>query len=199
MAGFRMGGTYDEVDDDEYRAMLEEEAVYEAMIDAGKTEVFSYDDLFYDPDADENDEEWIQSLVDPDSTHTGPQAQERDKRRKGGGRGKKSPHLSCPACLSTLCVDCQQHEEIKTQFRSMFVLDTTEIVSSQRLSLRPPSSPRQAARSSHLEHNGVTVEGLDDHDVDIFYPVRCGVCLTEVGVFSHQDDVFHFTNVLATL
>ena len=31
--------------------------------------------------------------------------------------------LSCPACLTTVCLDCQQHAEEEGQFRAMFVMN----------------------------------------------------------------------------
>ena len=38
----------------------------------------------------------------------------------------------------------------------------------------------------------------DGQDIgDIFNPVKCSVCDTEVGVFD-QDEIFHFFNVLAS-
>merc|ERR1712136_55625 len=36
---------------------------------------------------------------------------------------KSDAVLNCPACLSTVCVDCQRHETYKTQYRAMFVLN----------------------------------------------------------------------------
>jgi E2F-associated phosphoprotein len=38
--------------------------------------------------------------------------------------GRKSDAvLSCPACLTTVCLDCQQHAEEEGQFRAMFVMN----------------------------------------------------------------------------
>uniref|UniRef100_A0A2K6CF62 E2F associated phosphoprotein n=1 Tax=Macaca nemestrina TaxID=9545 RepID=A0A2K6CF62_MACNE len=31
--------------------------------------------------------------------------------------------LNCPACMTTLCLDCQRHESYKTQYRAMFVMN----------------------------------------------------------------------------
>lgn len=33
--------------------------------------------------------------------------------------------LNCPCCFTVLCLDCQQHEIYKTQYRSMFVINCT--------------------------------------------------------------------------
>lgn len=57
---------------------------------------------FYDPDIDDQDAEWV------------------SKQRQGR---KSDAILSCPCCLTTLCIDCQQHTEVESQFRAMFVLN----------------------------------------------------------------------------
>ncbi|KAK9906200.1 hypothetical protein M0R45_002744 [Rubus argutus] len=48
---------------------------------------------FYDSDLDGKDELWVQ------------------KKRKGG---TSDAVLSCPACFTTLCLECQRHENIES-------------------------------------------------------------------------------------
>ena len=64
-----------------------------------KHRIISNDDLLYDPDMDDKDQRWV------------------DKQRQkhggkiGGKRGKKANSdalLDCPACMTTLCIDCQR-------------------------------------------------------------------------------------------
>lgn len=55
---------------------------------------------FYDSEADEQDQAWVTA--------------QRQGRRSDA-------ILSCPGCLTTICVDCQRHEYITTQYRAMFV------------------------------------------------------------------------------
>lgn len=57
---------------------------------------------FYDPAADERDEKWAA------------------KQRAGR---KSDAILSCPGCLTTVCIDCQQHADFEGQFRAMFTLN----------------------------------------------------------------------------
>jgi len=57
---------------------------------------------FYDPDADEKDKKWMAKM------------------RKGG---HSDAILSCPLCLSTVCIDCQQHAKHENQFRAMLVMN----------------------------------------------------------------------------
>ncbi|CAA6662699.1 unnamed protein product [Spirodela intermedia] len=110
---------------------------------------------FYDSDLDEKDEKWVQ------------------QRRKGR---TSDALLSCPACFTTLCLDCQRHEKYVTQYRAMFVLNCevkmNEIPRSQR---RRPENPGGGG--------------------EIFRPVCCSVCSTEVGVLD-GDQVYHLFNVL---
>ena len=54
----------------------------------------------YDSGADEQDQAWM------------------EKQRQGR---RSDANLSCPGCLTTVCVDCQRHEWITTQYRAMFV------------------------------------------------------------------------------
>lgn len=57
---------------------------------------------FYDPVADDRDEKWA--------------AEQRQGR-------KSDALLSCPGCLTTVCIDCQQHAEFEGQFRAMFTIN----------------------------------------------------------------------------
>ncbi|CAJ0941391.1 unnamed protein product, partial [Mesorhabditis belari] len=71
--------------------------------------------------------------------------------------------------MSLLTRDCQRHEIYKNQYRAMFV------------------------------ENVEVVDELMTHqfgDRDLFYPVRCVVCKTSVGVVD-LEEVYHFFNVLS--
>lgn len=57
---------------------------------------------FFDPESDEKDAAWVA------------------KQRQGR---KSDAILSCPCCLTTLCIDCQQHADLEGQFRAMFVMN----------------------------------------------------------------------------
>ena len=55
---------------------------------------------FYDSEADDKDQAWMQ------------------KQRQGR---RSDAILSCPGCLTTVCIDCQRHEYYTTRYRAMFV------------------------------------------------------------------------------
>lgn len=57
---------------------------------------------FYDSEADDKDEQWVQ--------------QQRQGRQSDA-------ILSCPGCMTTVCIDCQRHEYYTTQYRAMFVMN----------------------------------------------------------------------------
>ena len=54
----------------------------------------------YDSEADNKDQAWA------------------EKQRQGR---HSDAILSCPGCLTTVCIDCQRHEYMTTQYRAMFV------------------------------------------------------------------------------
>ncbi|KAI0528722.1 hypothetical protein KFK09_001264 [Dendrobium nobile] len=122
---------------------------------------------FYDPLLDEKDEQWM------------------SKQRKGR---TSDAVLSCPACFTTLCFDCQRHEKYVTQYRAMFVVNCT--VRTDQI-LREPSKRKR--KSKKLIDSGKIQQDL--HNDVIFRPVCCSVCSTEVGAFD-KDEVYHFINVI---
>uniref|UniRef100_A0A2K5RG02 E2F associated phosphoprotein n=1 Tax=Cebus imitator TaxID=2715852 RepID=A0A2K5RG02_CEBIM len=75
------------------------------------------DELLYDPEKENTDQAWV------------------DAQRRGyHGLGRQRSHqqqtvpnndavLNCPACMTTLCLDCQRHELYKTLYRVMFVMN----------------------------------------------------------------------------
>ncbi|KAL8519830.1 hypothetical protein ACS0TY_010680 [Phlomoides rotata] len=117
---------------------------------------------FYDPKRDENDELWAQ------------------KQRRGL---TSDAVLSCPACFTTLCLDCQRHEKYVTQYRAIFVVNCRikEEVS------QPGSKRKRNKRGSKTE--------ADPSPAETFKRVCCSVCSTDVGVID-EDEVYHFLNAI---
>nr|CAD1843616.1 unnamed protein product [Ananas comosus var. bracteatus] len=135
---------------------------------------------FYDPNIDDIDEKWAH------------------KQRKGRS---SDAILSCPACFTTLCLDCQRydflslrmsvrvlntlvrHEKYVTQYRAMFVRNCK--VRTDQI-LRP--AKRKGKKSKARSDSGKPEE-------EVFRPVCCSVCSTEVGVLD-EEEVYHFFNVI---
>ncbi|KAL2945953.1 hypothetical protein AAZX31_U017800 [Glycine max] len=119
-------------------------------------------------DLDDNDEKWI------------------DKKRHGHD---SDAVLSCPACFTTLCLECQRHEKYLTQYRAVFVVNCK--IGNDKVLKQNTSRSRKRNRGK---------EGFDGDDahstnIETFKQVCCSVCSTEVGVID-QDEIYHFFNVL---
>lgn len=146
----------------------------------------SNDDLLYDPEMDDDDEKWVNEQR---RVCIFPEAQ--PKPGDNASQVKPLPLsdavLNCPACMTLLCLDCQRHEIYNTQYRAMFVKNC--VVADKEV-LKCPPSRTSAKRRRNLP------DGVDDPR-DLFKPVRCGVCSTEVAVYD-SDEVYHFFNVIAS-
>ncbi|KAF7827467.1 E2F-associated phosphoprotein [Senna tora] len=123
---------------------------------------------FYDSDLDDKDELWVH-----------------EKRR---GRDSDAV-LSCPACFTTLCLECQRHEKYVTQYRAVFVVNCK--VENDQVLRKNNSRAKKGKRGTKAIDEG------EEHspNTETFKKVCCSVCLTEVGVFD-EDEVYHFLNVL---
>ncbi|KAL3840524.1 hypothetical protein ACJIZ3_025115 [Penstemon smallii] len=113
---------------------------------------------FYDPKIDEKEELWAQ------------------KQRRGH---TSDAVLSCPACFTTLCLDCQRHEKYVTQYRAIFVVNCR--IKEKEVS-EAGSKRKRNKRGSQTEEGPIK-------------RVCCSVCSTDVGVID-EEEVYHFLNVL---
>lgn len=150
------------------------------------------DELLYDPEKDNRDQAWV------------------DAQRRGyHGFGIQRPYqqqqpvpnsdavLNCPACMTTLCLDCQRHESYKTQYRAMFVMNCSvnkeEVLRYKIPENRKKRRGHKKMRSNHED----AAEQTEAQAEEIYHPVMCTECSTEVAVYD-KDEVFHFFNVLAS-
>ncbi|XP_047179703.1 E2F-associated phosphoprotein [Vigna umbellata] len=123
---------------------------------------------FYDPDLDDKNEQWIH------------------KKRQGR---VSDAVLSCPACFTTLCLECQRHEKYLTQYRAVFVANC-KIGNDKVLKQNTSRSRKRNGGSERFDRNDT-----DSINTETFKQVCCSVCTTEVGVMD-QDEIYHFYNVL---
>lgn len=129
-------------------------------------------DPLYDPNADDMDERWT--------------AQQRQGR-------VTDAILSCPACFTTLCIDCQKHATVHTQFRAMFVMNCVVDSSHPQYADQPHS--RQKKKSTRKrEALGPPCDLLESSQHNVVYPVSCEACGTVVGV-RDKEEVYHFYHV----
>lgn len=97
--------------------------------------------------------------------------------------------------LSLLC----RHEFYVHQYRAMFVLNCC-VVRDEVLRYIPKAdrrSRRRKRRAGKEEEGGKGKEVSQEVEPEVYHPVRCGECNTEVAVYDKQE-VFHFFNVLAS-
>eukprot|EP00050_Salpingoeca_kvevrii_P017996 m.69982 g.69982 ORF g.69982 m.69982 type:complete len:370 (+) comp7847_c0_seq2:21-1130(+) len=181
-------------------------------------------DLLYDPEADASDARWIAEHralnYPPSPPPTNSLGQNAAAARNSASGLHAAPMsdavLNCPACMTTLCLDCQQHDQYPSQFRAMFVLNCV-IDRSEECSVPVPTTKKHKNR-----HYRNRKEILLDEEKggSNFFKVRCNECNTVVcmddGFQAPQEsffwlttlrvlvamydaeEIYHFFNVLAS-
>jgi hypothetical protein len=144
---------------------------------------------FYDPAADDADAAFAARL------------------RRDGGRSDAV--LSCPACFTTLCVDCRAHARYETQFAAMFVLncavDAAQLVRPAAGGAHaPPRGKRrapaaEAAAAPEAASAAAPPAAAAAAAEERYNPVACGACGEEVGLREvGPSGLYHFFHVLAS-
>uniref|UniRef100_A0A2K5CJN4 E2F associated phosphoprotein n=1 Tax=Aotus nancymaae TaxID=37293 RepID=A0A2K5CJN4_AOTNA len=146
-------------------------------------------ELLYDPEKDNGDQAWVDA-----------------QRRAYHGLGRQRSHqqpvpssdavLNCPARMTTLCLDCQRHKSYKTQYRVMFMMNCS--VNKEEVLRYKASENRKKRGPKKMRSNQEEAAEKSETDVEeIYHPVMCTECSTEVAVYD-KDEVFHFFSVLAS-
>lgn len=160
------------------------------------------DELLYDPDEDDRDQAWVDARRRRYSRKR-PAAGSRSQPRQSQGLPNSDAILNCPACMTTLCLDCQRHDKYRTQYRAMFVMNCS-VKRDEVLRYKTEQEKKQRNRkrrrgqkteSAVDEAPAPTPAGMDADEV--YHPVQCTECCTEVAVFD-KDEVYHFFNILAS-
>ncbi|XP_026869000.2 E2F-associated phosphoprotein [Electrophorus electricus] len=162
------------------------------------------DELLYDPDEDDRDQAW----VDAKRKEYRYRCQRRptssvQNRKKSKPLPSSDAVLNCPACMTTLCLDCQRHEKYRTQYRAMFVMNCT-VSKDEVLKYKAGKKKNRRGKKGRHDSTDTSTEagttdsrlaGMDEEE--IYHPVKCTECSTEVAVFD-KDEVYHFFNILAS-
>ncbi|XP_026086008.1 E2F-associated phosphoprotein-like [Carassius auratus] len=172
--------------------------------------VLTNDELLYDPDEDDRDQAWVDAKRKEyrNQRQLPPSA---NRRNKPHAIPSSDAVLNCPACMTTLCLDCQRHEKYQTQYRAMFVMNCTvnkeEVLryktANKRKQNRHRKKARQESTSTSTEVEMESSAGLTDarlagmDEEEMYHPVKCTECSTEVAVYD-KDEVYHFFNILAS-
>uniref|UniRef100_A0A7S3VS72 E2F-associated phosphoprotein n=1 Tax=Dunaliella tertiolecta TaxID=3047 RepID=A0A7S3VS72_DUNTE len=129
-------------------------------------------DPLYDEDLDAEDERWV--------------AEQRQGR-------VSDAILSCPACFTTLCIDCQQHDRYPNQYRAMFV-QNCKVDFSRNLQVTNSSGggPSTGKRARGKQEPKQQEEEQQQGGAGTIHPVACDACGEEVGVLDVEEDLYHF-------
>ncbi|KAM6912168.1 E2F-associated phosphoprotein [Xenentodon cancila] len=161
--------------------------------------ILTNDELLYDPDMDSRDQAWVDAR------------RRNGKKRSAAALNSRPPEsralrssdavLNCPACMTTLCLDCQRHEKYHTQYRAMFVMNCT-VKRDEALHYKSQLHGKRRKRASGLKTEAPADEAAGRTPVEmeadeVYHPVHCSECFTEVAVFD-KDEVYHFFNILAS-
>ncbi|XP_054652765.1 E2F-associated phosphoprotein [Dunckerocampus dactyliophorus] len=156
------------------------------------------DDLLYDPDEDERDQAWVDAKRRQYSRKR-LSVSSHSRRSQSKSLANSDAVLNCPACMTTLCLDCQRHEKYRTQYRAMFVMNCTvkkeEVLRYQSQKERKPHNRKRRKGAAEAETLEPTPAGMDADEV--YHPVQCSECSTEVAVLD-KDEVYHFFNILSS-
>ncbi|AWP15954.1 putative E2F-associated phosphoprotein, partial [Scophthalmus maximus] len=161
------------------------------------------DELLYDPDEDDRDQAWVDAKRRMYNGRKRPAGASQSRTRRAQALPSSDAVLNCPACMTTLCLDCQRHEKYRTQYRAMFVMNCTVKID-EVLRYKTQQETKQKSRKRRRGQKTEATEnkapdpapaGMDAGEA--YHPVQCTECSTEVAVFD-KDEVYHFFNILAS-
>ncbi|XP_043930029.1 E2F-associated phosphoprotein [Protopterus annectens] len=163
-----------------------------------KHRVLTNDELLYDPDADDEDQAWVDAHR---RRHHGISTvkQQNQHHTKLKPLPASDAVLNCPGCMITLCLDCQRHEQYKTQYRAMFVMNCT-INNEEVLKYKCHINKMRTKQHKKMKVNNEETTNntsQEAEEMEVYHPVKCSECSTEVAVLD-KDEVYHFFNVLAS-
>ncbi|CAJ0599208.1 unnamed protein product [Cylicocyclus nassatus] len=145
---------------------------------------------YYDPEEDDENEKWMQRQR---KKATGLGDPKKAQEARPSIDGNSDAVLSCPGCMVMLTRDCQRHEIYNGQYRAMFVENCR--VEHESLKIEKTGKERRRERQ-RLKKMGLDPNEQPVAEDDLFLPVHCAVCSTNVAVMDH-DEVYHFFNVLS--
>ncbi|XP_069494558.1 E2F-associated phosphoprotein [Ambystoma mexicanum] len=159
-----------------------------------KHRIMTNDELLYDPQKDDRDQAWI------DAKRRGYSNLRRDfpgqpQQLQPETLPNSDAILNCPACMTTLCLDCQRHESYRTQYRAMFVMNCT--VNKEEVLKYQDALDRRKKRRPKKKRVADTPQQPAEQETETYHPVKCSECSTEVAVYD-KDEVYHFFNVIAS-
>ena len=173
------------------------------------------DDL-YDEEIDDEDEAYVYKHLRGglEETIEIQQRQSGDGKRKkeDGGEGTVKTEtlqvlkprysdaiLSCPCCLTVVCMDCQKHETYSNQYRAMLVMNIG-VHWNRRYRWDDDANELMVVegQSSSIERNVVENDASAVGVEEQYYSVYCLHCSTHVAYLNMKDEVYHFSGCVAS-
>ncbi|KAM3842529.1 E2F-associated phosphoprotein [Diretmus argenteus] len=169
--------------------------------------ILTNDELLYDPDEDDRDQAWVDARRRVYSSSIRRPAAFRSRPgQPQQGLPSSDAVLNCPACMTTLCLDCQRHENYRTQYRAMFVMNCT-VKKDEVLRYKTQEKKQRSRKRRKGQKETTTVAAVEElpapaaprgmGEEEVYHPVQCTECSTEVAVLD-KDEVYHFFNILAS-
>mmetsp|Transcript_13524 Transcript_13524/g.20571 ORF Transcript_13524/g.20571 Transcript_13524/m.20571 type:complete len:215 (+) Transcript_13524:114-758(+) len=163
-------------------------------------------DQLYCPDMDDTDEAWVHQNLRLNRSEVSKSGAKNQASQTGNGResgqqqqeditaeSERPPTdavLSCPCCFTTVCMDCQRHTKYHDQFRAMFVMNISVNWESNLVfdpSVKLLVHEKQNSSQSPIRENQ-----------EFYYAVNCINCQTQVAVLDMREELYHFSQCLAS-
>ena len=175
------------------------------------------DDLLYDPDEDDLNESWAEEVRRQSRGLASPSKKKLASNANQHNKVKPLPNsdavLNCPACFTLLCLDCQRHTLYSNQYRAMFVQNCS-VDSTQKLEFPMSKKDKKRSQKNRKGKSSKSSEGAatednssltaasasnqtEESNEELFNPVKCDTCSTEVGVYD-KEEIYHFFNIIAS-
>lgn len=89
----------------------------------------------------------------------------------------------------------RRHEKYRTQYRAMFVMNCS--VNKEQVLRYKKQADRTSRNRKRRKEDAAAAAPVGMAADEVYYPVRCSECSTEVAVLD-KDDVYHFFNILSS-
>lgn len=163
---------------------------------------YSEPDPLYNEKADEEDEKWMTKHFPSMCISNSHASSLQIPDQISADKGKSDARLSCPYCFTLLCTECQRHQTYWNQFRAVFVKNCN-VLKQKEIKYRTDESMHELTKRKPKNErirpweyvDTILVEDEHNFEQEIYYPVHCGVCDTEVGIMD-EEGIYHFHDVV---
>ncbi|CAG8577301.1 1026_t:CDS:2, partial [Dentiscutata heterogama] len=141
------------------------------------------DELFYDPEIDNDDEIWMKKKLAQYNTETTNQTttnQTKEITNQAANQSQTDAILSCPMCFTVL-------KNCKINRSERLVYTDKENAKKRSKSKNKRLSDKQKQRPTNSADVELDVKSDDTIKEEIYYPVECEICGTKVAVVDEEE------------